>query len=155
MPAAGSGAWHGGAVQVRIIGTDLPGDCDDGGAPGGGDHRGVQVGVQRGRAVEQLVSAGAQRAVFDIELRPKGDRDALGPYAQGKPGERFVYLVWVHGPAHAMFRRAKLMLSDIPAAVWRSGLAGEALEAELGLTDACGRPLCARVPPDHIRWRAR
>jgi len=133
-------------VQVRIVGTDLPLRSS---------HEGVHVGAQRGRVVEQLVPVTAERVVLDLELRPKGGRDAVGPHAQGKPGERFVYLVWVEGAEKTMFRRAKLLLADIPDAVWQAGLDGATIEAEVALTDPCGEPLCARIPPDALTWTVR
>ena len=134
-------------MRVRIVGTDLPGRDHDAGD--------VHVGVQRQRDVEQLVPGDAAEAVFELELRPKGDRDALGPYAQGRPGERFVYLVWVAGPDRTMFRRAKLLLADIPPAVWKAACEpGAVLEATLSLTDPCGAPRCARVPDGVVTWRA-
>lgn len=141
-------------MQVRIVGHDLPGGRfghqDQSGGP---CYAQIHVGIQRKGDVEQLVSATADRAVFDLELRPKGDQDAVGPHAQGRPGERFVYLVWVHGSHREMFRRAKLMISDVPGDVWRAGVAGEPIEAVLRLTDSCGGPLCARVPPELVTWR--
>jgi len=130
-------------VRVRIVGTDLPVRSS---------HEEVHVGTQRGRVIEQLVPVTAQQAVLDLQLRPKGGRDAVGPHAQGKPGERFVYLVWVEGPERTMFRRAKLLLADIPDAVWQAGLDGGTIQATLGLTDRCGEPLCARVPTDLVTW---
>ena len=45
------------------------------------------------------------------------------------------------------------MIADVPAEVWQAGLGGETIEAELGLRDAGGRPLCARVPADLVTWR--
>lgn len=148
-------AWHGVGVQVRIVGTDLPGRSFGAhGQPGIACYQELQVGVQRGRRVEQLVPGDADRAVFTVELRPKGERDAVGPHAQGRPGERFVYLVWVHGPEREMFRRAKLLLADVPTPVWAAGVSGATLRAELALTDERGGPRCARIPPDLVRWSA-
>jgi hypothetical protein len=53
-----------------------------------------------------------------------------------------------------MFRRAKLVLTDVQpdtiAAAQRSGL----LVARLGLTDAKGHPVCARVRPPAVQWSA-
>ena len=130
-------------MRLRLVGTDLP---------VGSSHDDVHVGTQRGRETEQLVPVTAGRAVLDLQLRPRGGRDAVGPHAQGRPGERFVYLVWVEGPERTMFRRAKLLLADIPEPVWQAGLDGATIQAELGLTDRCGEPLCARVPPDLVSW---
>jgi hypothetical protein len=67
---------------------------------------------------------------------------------QGKKGERFVYLTWgtVAGDSFSMFRRAKLMLSDLPA---------DAAEVtvDVDLTDERGMPRCARLRPPALRIR--
>ena len=135
-------------MPVRIVGTDLPGRRF-------GKYADVCVGVQRGRETEQYVPGDAGEAVFDLELAPTGPGEARGPFVQGRRGERFLYLVWAAGPDHTMFRRLKLMLADIPADVWEAARRpGSRLQAELGLTDACGGPLCARVTPPRVTWRA-
>jgi hypothetical protein len=46
--------------------------------------------------------------------------DIRGPHIQGRPGARFIYLSWgsVDGDGRfTLFRRAKLMLADVPADV--------------------------------------
>jgi hypothetical protein len=53
-----------------------------------------------------------------------------------------------------MFRRAKLMLDVIPAEVLAAAAREGLLVGRLGLTDAHGNPLCARVEPPHITWTA-
>ena len=54
-----------------------------------------------------------------------------------------------------MFRRLKLMLADVPPDAWDAARRpGHRLQAELGLTDSCGGPLCARVTPPRVTWRA-
>ena len=53
-----------------------------------------------------------------------------------------------------MFRRAKLMLADVPAAVLDAAAASGLLVGRLGLTDAKGQPLCASVRPPQIGWAA-
>lgn len=134
-------------MQVRIIGTDLPGRSCVG-------YDDVHVGVQRARDNEQLAPATRKTVTFELELQPTGDRDARGPYVQGRKGERFIYLTWVAGPERAMFRRAKLMLEDIPADVWAAAARGGRLTGSLSLTNAKGAPLCARVRPPAITWTA-
>jgi hypothetical protein len=115
----------------------------------------VCVGVQRGREAEQFVPGDAGEAVFELSLTPVGPGEARGPFVQGKRGERFLYLVWASGPERTMFRRLKLMLRDVPAHVWAAAQRpGHRLEARLGLTDGCGGPLCARVVPPLVTWRA-
>ena len=139
-------------MRVTIIGTDLPGR-KFGDANSGCSYDDVHVGVQRGRDNEQLQPGDAERVRFTLELEPVGDRDARGAYAQGKKGERFIYLAWVAGEDAAMFRRAKLMLRDIPATVWTAAGTAGRREARLALTAQRGGPKCARVSPDLIEWR--
>ena len=112
------------------------------------------VGVQRGRVAEQFVPGDAAEAVFDLSLTPVGPGEARGPFVQGRRGERFLYLVWASGAERTMFRRLKLMLADVPPEVWEAAQQpGRRLEAHLGLTDARGGPLCARVVPPRVTWR--
>ena len=78
----------------------------------------------------------------DVEVVERdGDRDFRGPAVQGKRGERFVYLTWgeVRDGTFSMFRRAKLMLDDVPDP------AVETVVARVDLTDECGMPRCARL----------
>ena len=52
-----------------------------------------------------------------------------------------------------MFRHAKLMLGVIkPAVISAANQPGVVLVATLGLTDAKGGPLCARVVPPAVVW---
>jgi hypothetical protein len=83
--------------------------------------------------------------------------DVRGPYIQEPTGARFVYLSWVSvdDAGHfTMFRRAKLMLADIPADVLASSESSGTLVGRLGLTDGKGHPLCASVRPPLINWMA-
>ncbi|MEN8655385.1 DUF5990 family protein [Streptomyces sp. 21So2-11] len=140
-------------ITLRIVGSDLPGaTC--------GEFRHVHVGTQCGREPDQVVSADARQALFEIPVEiladPQGalDADFRGPYVQGRPGVRFVYLTWGEQPPggeFAMFRRIKIFLADLPAElIAASGV----LEGTLGLTDDCGLPLCAAVRPPRIAWSA-
>lgn len=76
--------------------------------------------------------------------------DFRGPAVHGKRGERFLYLTWgeVDGQDFAMFRRAKLMLNDLPAAA--DGVLDVLVDVDL--TDECGLPRCARLRGSAIRW---
>ncbi|MFE4609852.1 DUF5990 family protein [Streptomyces niveus] len=145
-------------LTLRILGHDLPGtDC--------GEFRHIHVGTQRRGEPDQLVSADAARAVFEIpvETVPAGDGagdragsgapDFRGPYVQGRRGARFVHLTWGElppGGAFGMFRRAKIFLADVPGEL----LGASTVETTLGLTDAAGMPLCAAVRPPAITWTA-
>ncbi|MGW5201237.1 DUF5990 family protein [Streptomyces spiralis] len=149
-------------LRVRIDACDLPGlNCSP--AEGSDPYRNVHVGVQRRDRRTELLApqpGDAPSASWTLECTttasPTGI-DVKGPYVQGRPGDRFIYLSWGtvdEAGTFTMFRRAKLMLDAVPAetltAATRTGL----LVGRLGLTDACGNPLCARVVPPAIIWTA-
>lgn len=149
-------------MQITIIGTNLPGrHCPPGhNFPG---YSNVHVGVQRRGHADELLDVqpgDAASSTWTLQCKVTGSdiADLLGPHIQGPPGGRFIYLNWVSIDADGgftMFRRAKLMLSDIPPAVFAEGLRSERLTATVSLTDAHGQPLCARVKPDRISWSGR
>ncbi|WP_137991462.1 DUF5990 family protein [Streptomyces vilmorinianum] len=135
-------------LSLRIVGRDLPGRAC-------GPYRDVHVAIQRGRDPEDAVPADAAEAVWELTVEtagaPDGTRDFRGPHVHGRRGARFLYLTWGEQPpggTFEMFRRAKLFLDDLPAQAVERGSA----EGRLGLTDACGMPLCAAVRPPAIRW---
>ncbi|HEX7168461.1 MAG TPA: DUF5990 family protein [Acidimicrobiales bacterium] len=136
------------ALRVRIVGERLPGRAF-------GDCANVHVGIQKGSDVVDLVPGDAPSAVFDVMIVRRDDGgDFRGPYVHGKPGDRFLYLSWgdvdPDTGEFAMFRRAKIMLSAIPAGLLRPTTTS--LEAYLSLTDAKGGPVCAAVRPPQITW---
>ena len=145
-------------MRIRIVGTDLPGrDCPPGhNFPG---YSNVHVGMQTKRRPPELLdlqSADANEVTWTIDCQVDGS-DVRGPHIQGPPGDRFLYLNWGSvndGGNMEMFRRAKLMLADVPAAVLDAAAASGLLVGRLGLTDGKGRPLCASVRPPAIRWTA-
>jgi hypothetical protein len=51
-----------------------------------------------------------------------------------------------------MFRRAKLRLDAVPAAVLVESLRSRVLVGRLDLTAADGMPVCASVRPPALRW---
>ena len=121
-------------MQLIIRGHHLPGRRI-------GGYDGVHVGLQIGRDPAELVSADAQEAEWATEI-DTSDGDFRGPAVQGRKGERFVYLTWgvvADGDFH-MFRRAKLMLADLPA----HG-SSQRVVASVHLTDEQGMPRCARL----------
>src|SRR5205823_9783847 len=86
-----------------------------------------------------------------------GVLDARGPYLQGGPGRRFIYLSWGElddAGTFTMFRRAKLWLDGVDRATADAAVAAGRLTARLGLTDANGHPLCAAVRPPAVTWSA-
>ncbi|MFD7031681.1 DUF5990 family protein [Streptomyces sp. NPDC059917] len=150
-------------MLIRIDATDLPGR-DLAAGPGFPGHDGVHVAVQRrGRADDPLDpqpgDAPSATWVLECTATPTGSGavDITGPYVQGRPAERFVYLTWGTVDAaggFTMFRRAKLMLGDVPPDTVGAALASGVLRARLGLTDGKGLPLCARVSPPLVEWSA-
>ncbi|MGH3531261.1 MAG: DUF5990 family protein [Mycobacterium sp.] len=141
-----------------MVGTRLPRrDCGPGGNfPG---YSNIHVGVQRKNRREEwlaLYPGDAATAVWTLECTVDG-KDVRGPYIQGPPGGRFIYLSWGtvdDTGGFTLFRRAKLMLQDVPTDVLHSATTSGLLVGRLGLTDAKGNPLCARVRPPQISWTA-
>jgi hypothetical protein len=148
-----------GGVRIVIEGRDLPGRRFD---SAGVRMENVHVGVQLGKEPVGLVRGDMASARWEVDVLPLVDDvgriDLRGPAVQGKRGERFLYLTWGDvGPdgSFAMFRRAKLMVSDIDRGLLEAAVETDGqLVAMIGLTDDCGGPLCARVRPPAIRWRA-
>lgn len=130
---------HDDRVRITLVGVDTP------------VLTGVTIGVQRGREVVDEHAANGAALTWRLEARRAGDDDVRGAYVHGRPGDRFLYLSWQrHG---VMFRRAKLMLAAVPAAVLAA--AEEAgLHGRVSLVLADGSPLCAAVRPPAVTWSA-
>jgi hypothetical protein len=127
-------------MRLVIRGHRLPGlTC--------GPYGNVHVGLQVKREPVDLVPADAASAEWVAEIGTR-DGDFGGSAVQGKKGERFVYLTWgtVEGDSFSMFRRAKLMLADLPADA-------DEVTVDVDLTDECGMPRCARLRPPALRIR--
>ena len=145
-------------LRIRIDGVDLPGRAcgADDGVP---SYPNIHVAVQRRDRPGELLDpqpGDAGSVSWTLECTVTGT-DVKGPYVQGRPGGRFVYLSWgtVDGSgAFGMFRRAKLMLDAVPAEVLDTAVREGLLVGRLRLTDGGGNPLCARVVPPHIAWSA-
>ncbi|MET8092762.1 DUF5990 family protein [Micromonospora sp. NPDC005220] len=144
-------------MRIRIDGGDLPGR-----RPGREADAlrlsNVHVGVQRKTEVVDQVPADAASATWSMEVSSRevdGMLDVGGPWVHGRPGARFLYLSWgaVTQDGFAMFRRAKLMFTDVPTELLRAAHQGSGtLVGRVGLTDAAGEPICARVRPPAIAW---
>lgn len=139
-------------ATLRITGHHLPGRA-------WAEHANVHLGVQHRADVIDPVAGDAERAVFEIALDvvrdPATGVDYRGPYAQGRRGQRFVYLSWGDLAADGtfvMFRRAKLQLHDVPEHIAEALADGRTVDAELELTDSHGGPICATVSSASIRW---
>ncbi|WP_307618819.1 DUF5990 family protein [Streptomyces sp. V3I7] len=150
-------------MRIRIEAVDLPGRTCPSPAAGAEAYAGIHVAVQRRERPGELLGlqpGDGPSASWELECTatatPNG-MDIKGPYVQGRPGGRFVYLSWGtvdDAGTFTMFRRAKLLLDAVPAEVMAAATGSGLLTGRLGLTDACGMPLCARVVPPAINWTA-
>ncbi|MFG2426691.1 DUF5990 family protein [Streptomyces sp. NPDC048590] len=149
-------------MLIHIEATGLPGlTC----APGTDfdGYEGIHVGVQRKDRPDELLGlhpGDAPRARWTLECSAAVTAEGVevsGPYVQNRLGGRFLYLSWGtvdEAGTFTMFRRAKLMMSDVPPEVLEAAAGTGHLTARLGLTDGKGRPRCARVRPPDIVWSA-
>lgn len=124
----------------------------------------VRFGLQRGRnEIVAPTDATPIEIRFDLSLRV-GDTRAdglpnfLGPFAQGPPVARFVYVnsgTLAGQFASCWTRRAKVHLSGITWEMVEKVLTGEAdrLEARFEGTARDGGPACATVPLVDGGWR--
>ncbi|MGC1212946.1 MAG: DUF5990 family protein [Micromonospora sp.] len=127
-------------MRLVIRGHHLPGrKC--------GAYEGIHVGLQVGREPVGLVPGDADGAEWVTAVRTDGG-DFRGPAVHGRKGERFIYLTWgtVTDGTFSMFRRAKLMLGDLP-------VGAEELTVDIDLTDEAGMPRCARLDAPAVRIR--
>jgi hypothetical protein len=150
-------------VQIRIEASDLPGRSCSPSLDRPGGHSNIHAGVQRRNRPDELldlVPGDAPSATWTLDCKATASStgvDLTGPYIQGRPGGRFIYLSWgtideAHG--FKMFRRAKLQLDAVPPAILDTAVDCGLLVGRLGLTDPKGNPLCAAVRPPGIDWSA-
>ncbi|MEO9138038.1 MAG: DUF5990 family protein [Jatrophihabitans sp.] len=141
-------------MRIRIEGTDLPGRGCGPSPERRGGYDNIRVGVQRRNNPREWLDLqpGDAEAVtweFDATVTERhGGLDVLGPYVQGGPGQRFIYLSWgtvTTAGEFEMFRRAKLLIADIDESVLRAADKSGLLIGRTGLTDAKGKPICARL----------
>ncbi|MBN8749019.1 Uncharacterised protein [Xylophilus ampelinus] len=129
-----------------------------------GPPPGVVFAVQRGR--DELVPPfmAADQAVsfaITVTLGPPLADGAInfgGPFAQGRPSERFVYLnsgTYAGQVGTPWARRAKISLVGIPRALVEgaSGDAQAAVQAQIVGAMKDGGPVCASVRAPQIAWR--
>ncbi|WP_234308130.1 MULTISPECIES: DUF5990 family protein [unclassified Streptomyces] len=151
-------------MRIRIDAVDLPGLTHSAQVDGTvTTYDNVHVAVQRRDRPAELLEpqpGDAPSATWTLECAtsasPAGT-EVKGPYVQNRLGRRFIYLSWGtvdESGMFTMFRRAKLMLDVIPADTLAAAARDGLLVGRLGLTDAQGGPLCARVEPPRITWTA-
>lgn len=129
---------------------------------------GVDFGLQKGRGGDyetvQKQRSGAEDLCFEFTARAKGNsgnaqRTLLGPFVQGPPGQRFVYIdigTYAGQTDTCWSRRLKIPLTGMP---WeRIGqLPADSqvvLEARVPGTGKDGGPSCATVKP-FDGWKLR
>ena len=124
-------------MRLAIRGHHLPGRrC--------GPYRDVHVGIQVRGEPHGLVPGDADQAEWVTEISTDAG-DFRGPAVQGRKGARFVYLTWgtYDDETFTMFRRAKLMLAELPQAA--------EVTVEIDMTDDLGMPRCARLKAPAVR----
>lgn len=128
---------------------------------------GVTFCLQRGQAGKaDLVaptSASVERLTFDLTVRVGNDRNDgpprfLGPFTQGPPAGRFVYVNsgTLAGQADSCFtRRAKVHLAGISWELIEEAMSkpDAVLEARIRGTAGDGGPACATVPILDGGWK--
>ena len=153
-------------MRIRIDAFDLPGLTHPAPVSAYGKvaaYDNIHVAVQRRDRPAALLEpqpgdapSATWTLVCTTSTSPTGT-EIKGPYVQNRLGRRFIYLSWGtvdESGTFTMFRRAKLLLDVIPADVLAAAARDGLLVGRLGLTDAQGGPLCARVEPPHITWTA-
>lgn len=125
---------------------------------------GVLFAVQRGRdeLLPPYASAdGSVSFALTVRLGPAradGSFNFLGPYAQGTPDDRFVYVnsgVRAGQADTPWERRAKIKLGGIPRELVEAaaGVPHRAVQAHIHGTMRDGGPVCASVAPPAIAWQ--
>lgn len=135
-------------ITILIRCHDLPGVRFE-------ERTAVRLGIQKGQeVVDDALAEGASvtfQATLRIGGRKSGEPNFLGPYAHGKPGDRFLYLCWGERMAERWdpFRRAKVPLTHLD---WRrldqAWNTGEPITLTVAMTDKRGGPVCGSVDVD-------
>ncbi len=125
---------------------------------------GVVFAVQHGRdglLPPYASTANTQSFAFTLPLGPAlpdGTFNFRGPFTQGTPADRFIYLnsgTYAGQQDTPWARRAKIKLAGMPRDLVEAALGDtdRAIEARLNGTMRDGGPVCASVPPASIQWR--
>ncbi|MEZ4658938.1 MAG: DUF5990 family protein [Caldilineaceae bacterium] len=140
-------------VKIRLRCIELPGRAI-------ADRNAVRLGLQKGKEVIDDVLAEGDEIAFSCSFRVErnaatGMPNFLGPYAQGAPKERFIYLCWGErkGGVWDGFGRVKVHLKDLEwSAVEKAIAIGNPIEATIKMRDKKGGPLYASVKKENIIW---
>lgn len=125
---------------------------------------GVRMCLQRGRAdLVEPTGVTPSSVIFDFPVRlgptrPDGGRTLLGPFTQGPPTGRFVYVNSGRraGQADSRWdRRAKIPLFQIAPSQVEAALSGGAERLEVCISGRAkdGGPVCASVKLPAPGWR--
>jgi hypothetical protein len=129
--------------------------------------QGVAIAMQRGATgkgdLVQPAAVSAEGLVFEFGVRADlsaADKPPrlLGPFVQGPPETRFVYINSGRyaGEEHPVWgRRAKVPLKGLTRELILGRVAGERLEARIAGRSRDGGPACASVPLLAPGWTAR
>jgi hypothetical protein len=123
----------------------------------------VVFAVQHGRdGLLPPYASTAERISFalTVTLGPTladGSFNFRGPFAQGTPADRFIYVnagTYAGQADTPWARRAKIKLAGIPRHLVETaaGDADSAIEGRIDGTARDGGPVCATVHPPSIRW---
>ena len=142
-------------MRIRIDAYDLPGRHST-------QHRDIHVGVQRrgdSTDVLDVVAADIAAASWQFEATTgvtDSGIDVRGPYVQGRPGDRFIYLSWgtYVDARFTMFGRSKLLLAAVDGATLAAAVESGLLSGRVGLRDEKGRVRLAAIKPPAIVWSA-
>lgn len=137
-------------IQLRVVLIDPPVD--------------VTFAVQRGKSdLHEPVKSDGKFVQFDFSVRAKTNAtsdtvNCLGPFAQGPPATRFVYInsgTLGGDRASCWTRRAKVPLTTITRAHLDEldSHPGSVLEAQISGISRDGGPACASVPLLGDGWR--
>ena len=126
---------------------------------------GVALALQKGKSgAEQLIapaSVTAEAATFDLTVTASQGKTGptprlLGPFVQGAPDGRFVYVnigAYAGDPNSPWARRAKIPLTGLTWPLIETLKPGERLEARIAGRDRKGEPACASLPLLSPGWR--
>ena len=122
----------------------------------------VSLSLQRGASGKAALVAPVSRStaalVFDLEVTVEGALangrpQLLGPYVQGPPGERFVY-VCVCQESGAFIGRMKVPLRDLDWPAIEALPPGGRIEGRISGRNPKGGPALATVPILSPGWKA-
>ena len=126
---------------------------------------GVAMALQRGASAKATligpVQASADALIFDFDVTvegaaAEGGPRLLGPFVQGPPGGRFVYInagTYAGQPASIWQRRAKVPLAGLTWPLIEALAPGGRLEAGIAGAGRDGGPACASVALSPPGWR--